>query len=149
MGKSILKRLLHRLISKRKKATAVPVYISRFNTIEKMISGNLIGIDLAENYVVLDISIHIRYMNDSKEYATFFDTLRAYINYKKGYLQMPMETPSDRINFAAVLKDEKRFDIDTGDFFDKPQEKIIPWIIGYYQNGILYYDVYEDNTGQN
>lgn len=144
MNKGKILHLLRSLFT-RKKKDYVPVYLSRFETIEKYIKSRLIGIDVKECYVILDVSVHICYMNKDKEYSAFFDSIRAFINYYRGLFDIPMVEYNDRINFSVNFKREIRIDIEKEEFYDKPIEENIPWLIGYYQSGNIVYTTYNIN----
>lgn len=142
MGRGKIK-VLFRSLFKRKKKDYVPVYLSRFETIDKMIRCRLIGIDIKEAYAVIDVSVHLLYHDDDRKYAAFFETLRAFINYYRGNLDIPMLEYDERINFCVNFKHEIRFDLDREEFYEKPKEENIPWLVGFYQSGKVVYDVYE------
>lgn len=141
MNKGKISHLFRSLFA-RKKKDYIPVYLSRFEAIEKYIKSRLIGIDVKDCYVILDISVHICYMNSDKEYSAFFDTIRAFINYYRGLLDIPMVEYEDRINFSVNFKREIRIDIENEEFYDNPVEENIPWLIGYYQSGKIVYIPY-------
>lgn len=135
--------IINQLFSKRNKS-CIPVYLKRFETIDTLIGDDRIGIDIVRNLVVLDTSIHLLYMDDDNKYNAFFDTLRAYINYHRGRLQIRrMVEPEDRIDFMVVQKLYMAFDLEKGEFYDKPQESAQTLIVGYYQNGKVDYVPYK------
>ena len=138
MKRGAISRLLSNLFSRRKK-DYVQIYLSRFETLEVLVLNELIGIDFKECYVSVDASVHIQYMNDRKSYEAFFDTVRAYINYLRGMNGMSLVNYDDRINFCVTLKQEIRFDMNTGEYYDKPIKKYNICIIVYYQSGKLEY----------
>ena len=136
--------IIKQLFAKRKRS-CVSVYLKRFNTIDVLIGDDRIGIDIVRSFVMLDTSIHLLYMNDDNKYNTFFDTVRAYINYHRGLLQIPqIVNPEDRIDFMVAQKLYLAFDLDKGEFYDKLQERAHALIVGYYQNGKVDYVPYKE-----
>lgn len=137
-----MRRLIKALFS-RKKKNAAAIYLSRFDTIDKMIREKLIGIDVKECYVAIDLSVHLLYKDDDRKYAAFFDTLRAFINYHRGYMDLPVLQPEERINFCVNFRREIRFDLENEEFYDEPRVEYIPWLVGFCQSGTVVYDVFE------
>lgn len=137
-----MRRLIKALFS-RKKKNAAAIYLSRFDTIDKMIREKMIGIDVKESYVALDLSVHLLYKDDDRKYTAFFDTIRAFINYHRGYMDLPMLYSEDRINFCVNFRREIRFDLENEEFYDEPRVEYIPWLIGFFQSGKVVYDVFE------
>lgn len=138
-----IKSLFKALFSKRKK-DYVSVYLTRFEAIDKLIRAKLIGIDIKECFVELDVQEHIRHMNNRLNYAAYFDTIRGFINYHRGLLGLPVIGYEDRINFTVTLKHEKFWDMETGNIYDPPQIEYIPMVIGFYQSGNLTYIPYKE-----
>lgn len=136
MKQGKIARLLKRLFKLRTK-DHVQVYLSRFETVDKFVRSNLIGIDFKDAYVSIDVSVHLLYMNDIRKYESFFDVLRAYINYHRGEYDIPMLEFDERINFCVSLRHEIRFDLEKEEFYEKPKIEYIPCVIGYYQSGNL------------
>lgn len=135
-------RLIRQLFTQRTK-DYVPVYLSRFETIEKLIAEDLLAIDLENRYVCIDASLHIQYMNNDRKYVAFFDNLRAYMNFHFGQMQKQMITPEDRINFGVMLKQTRMYDTDTGEFYDQAQVEYHTLIVGINQHNKVEYDVYK------
>lgn len=136
-------RIIKQLFKRRSKS-CIPVYLKRFETLDTLIGDDRIGIDIVRKIVVLDTSIHLLYMDDDEKYNAFFDTIRAYINYHRGRLQIKrMVEHEDRIDFMVVQKLYMAFDLDKGEFYDKPKEHAKTLIVGYYQNGKVEYAPYK------
>ena len=142
MKTGLVKKLLGRMFRSRHH-DPIPVYLSRFEPIDKLVKAGSIAIDLESCYVALDVSVHICHMNSDSRYAAFFDTLRAYINFHRGMLGLPMIQPEERVNFSVMLRLEHRFDMETGEFFDTPQHTNQVWLVGYSQSGSVHYAAYE------
>lgn len=138
-----IKRLIKALFRRRKK-DYVSVYLTRFNAIDKLIQAKLVGIDIKDVFVELDVQEHIRHMYSPREYAAYFDTLRGFINYHRGLHGLSMISYQDRINFSVVLKREKYWDMETEQLYDPPVKEYIPMIVGYYQEGKLKYIPYKN-----
>lgn len=119
----------------------VAVYLKRFETIDKLIADDRIGIDPIRALVVLDASIHLLYMDDDRKYNAFFDTIRAYINYKRGLLQVNrLLEPEAPLSFYVVQKIYKLFDIERGEFYDPPHEDVEKLLVGAHWNGKMIYE---------
>ena len=139
-------KVLKQLFRKKKK-TAVPVYLKRFETIQKLIDDDRIGIDFKQKLVVLDSSIHMLYKNDDRKYNSFFDTMRAFLNTYRGALGIKeLIELEDKIDFMVVLKEELFFDHESGEFFSPPKKTAKTLLVGYYQNGKVDYTDYEEPT---
>ena len=118
----------------------------RFETLEKLISNDRIGIDFRQKLVVLDSSIHLLYLNDDQKYAAFFDTVQAYMNMCRGAIGIKeLITPEDKIDFSVVLKQYVVIDVKSGEFYDPPKESTKTLIVGYYQNKKVDYIQYQEN----
>lgn len=137
---SYITRLCKGIFRRRKSKSYVQVYLKRFETIDTLIAEDRIGIDLIRALVVLDVSVHLLYMEDDRKYNAFFDTLRAYINYHRGRLQVNrLLEPEDPISFYVVQKLYKAFDLDRGEFFDPPRQEVEKLAVGVYRNGEVSY----------
>lgn len=132
--------LLKRLFRKRLK-DAVPVYLKRFGTIDRMIDCGLIAIDLEKRLVMLDALIHLQY---EASYPAFFDTLRAYMNYKGGLAGLDKIGYDDRIDFTVMIRHSVFADENTGEVFDSRKEEYVPLLIGYCRNGKVDYAAYKE-----
>lgn len=141
-------RLFGQLFARRKK-DHIPVYLSRFETIDKLISSGLLAIDLESRYVCIDASLHIQYMDSKTKYAAFFNNLRAYMNFHYGLKQQPMIEPEERIDFGVMLKQTIMFDHETGDFYDPPHIQYHTLIVGANQYGTVEYDIYSNHNPNN
>ena len=140
-----LKRITRQIFCK-KHRPYVQTYLNRFATLEKLIADGRIGIDVKQKLVVLDSSIHLLYMEDDQKYNAFFDTIRAYMNYRRGAIEIKeIIKPEDRINFTVVMKHYTAFDESIGEFFDPPKETADTILVGYYKNGRVEYATYEKN----
>lgn len=135
------------LFRKREKKQ-ISTYLTRFESIDKLLECELMAIDLHAKLVMLDASLHVMHMENDRQYAAFFDTLRAYMNYQLGLLQMKMIEYEDKINFIVIIKELIRYDETTGEVFNPAKENPIPLIVGFYQNGCIDYAVYEDPAKQ-
>lgn len=143
--KGRMSRLFGQLFKRRHK-DHIPVYLSRFETIDKLIAGGLLAIDLESRYVCIDASLHIQYMDSLKEYTAFFNNLRAYMNFHYGLKQKPMIEPEHRIDFGVMLRQTAMYDQDTGEFYDPPQTKYRTLIVGANQYGKVEYTTYTEPT---
>lgn len=136
-------RIIGRLFS-RERGGCTQVYLKRFESIEKLVRNGLLAVDYGENLAVLDASVHLLYMNDDRGYAAFFDTLRAYINFRRGMAGIEeMTREEDRINFMVTIRRAQFVDDETGEYFSPPKESTEILLIGYFQNGKVDYAPYE------
>lgn len=115
----------------------IPVYLSRFESVDKMITSGLVSMDFLNKYITLDAVVHINYMNKPKEYANFFDTLRSYMNFHLGLLQKPFLAPEYPIKFAVVMKEIIRIDCETGELYDPAKEKYHVLLLGTNASGCV------------
>lgn len=93
--------------SKQGSQTDCSVYLRFIPTIEKLIKVGWLIIDLREIHVSIDYKLHLIFLDDDKKYLAFFDKIRAYMNYKRGLLQVKkLIEPDDRINFLVFRSNE-------------------------------------------
>ena len=145
--KGRIRQIMGRLFKRRHK-DYIPVYLSRFETIDKLIEGGLLAIDLESRYVCLDASLHIQNMNSDRKYTAFFDNIRAYMNFHLGLLRQPMIEPEDRLDFGVMLRQTIRYDAEAGEYFDPPRMKYHTLLVGANQNGRIAYEPYESKSPQ-
>lgn len=137
---------LAKQLFRKKERSAIPIYTKRFETLEKLIADDRIGIDFEQKLVVLDVSIHVLYIGKDREYAAFFDTVQAYMNMCRGALGIrELIESNDRINFMVVMKKYQSFNMETAEFFDPAKETTKTLLVGYYQNEKVEYCVYEED----
>lgn len=146
MDKTIIKALAKRIFSRKREKDYIPVYLKRFASVDRLIETGMLAIDLDKKFVALDTSIHLLHMNDIRKYSAFFDTVRAYMNYRLGLLGMPGVKYSDRIDFTVMLKQTAYIDADTGELYDNPKETYHPLVIGYYTDGQTVYAPYGSDS---
>lgn len=148
MGAKI-KRIIGQLFRK-KKHSYIPVYLKRFDTLERLISDDRLGIDHQKKLVVLDSSVHVLYMEDDQAYNAFFDTVRAYINFSRGKVGVEEGVEySDRINFLVMMKHYTAFDPATEEFFSPPKVEAKTVLVGYYEHGKVEYETYTEEKNVN
>lgn len=142
---SLLKHFCNAVFRKRKK-DYIPVYLKRFEAVDKLLEEGLMAVNLEQNFVAVDASVHMMYMNSQSKYNAFFDTVRAFINFKRGCLGMEMVKYNDRIDFAVMIRHTSYIDENTGELYDVPKENIHPVAVGFYMAGDTVYAPYKQNA---
>ena len=93
--------------NKKGSRTDCSAYLRYIPTIEKLIEIGWLNVDLREIHVSVDYRLHMTFMDEDRKYLAFFDKIRAYMNYKRGFLQVKkLIEPEDRINFLVFRKSE-------------------------------------------
>jgi hypothetical protein len=126
---------------KRKTADHIVREVRCFETLTAMMEANLLGIDLDRMVVVLDVALHLQYMNDDSAYAHFMEQCRLYINFMlSARHEDPMEyvTRDDRINFFVTMRSRVLRD-DEGEWLEEPLECIETLLVGKYEHGAVDY----------
>lgn len=120
--KKLVGQLFNRVLHRPKKS-AVPVYLKRFRSIDALIEAGMLSIDLRELRVAIDVSVHMLYMDDDRKYAAFFENLRAYINFRRGFLSLEFVEADRPVCFAVTIREEIRYDLEKGEFHERPVQK--------------------------
>lgn len=135
------KRYVKALFSPRKK-DAVGRYIGNISTIEKLIEKDLLYIDVKKPYVALSLRLHLAYMDDEYKlntiryrllrrmglvdrdarYRSLLGNILAYVNYRRGLLDLPVHAPDRRLDFLVMNMENSR-----------------PLLVGVYQAGEVDY----------
>ena len=145
--------LLH---GKRKQAVAMETYLECIPTIQKLIDKRLMGINLKERLVVIDLELHLMYisihtgkaMEDAdRRYAAFMDKVVAYMNFQLGRMgaREVIDPGKEAIRFLVTQKVYRHFD-ENGDLLPahlQVSERTI--FVGMYKNGVVNYRQYGGN----
>lgn len=147
---SLLKGLI---CGKRKEAIAMETYLSTSSTIQKLIDTHKLGINLKERHVVIDVSLHLCFINTSgskkgdKKYTNFFDKIIAYMNMQLGVMGKKefIDPQKDTITFHVIIERYHYVD-DKGS--PLPAHKQITYdtiAVGAYRHGIIDYKSVDNN----
>lgn len=136
-----LKRLFKALFERRKQ-DAIGHYINNMQTIIKLVSNDMLYVDITKPYVVISLNLHLAYIDDEVKLATFpysilirlglierdrrycalMNSIVAYINLNRARLGLSPFSATQRLDFLVMNMDK------TGLL-----------MVGYYQNGELDY----------
>ena len=140
---------------KRKEAIAMETYLDCIPTIQKMVDKHLVGINLKERFIVLDVSIHLMFVSTrigkamdeaDRRYANFMDKIVAFMNFQLGRMgaQDFIEPKKDTVNFIVTMKETVMWE--NGEpvpAHQQVREKTL--LIGRYKNGSVNYREYGGN----
>lgn len=110
---SLVKGILR---GKRKQAVAMETYLGCIPTIQKLVDKHLLGINLKERIVVIDVSVHLMYvstksgksMNEAdRRYAAFMDKVVAFMNFQLGRMGARdfIDPKKEPIHFLVTIKE--------------------------------------------
>lgn len=110
---SLVKGILR---GKRKQAVAMETYLGCIPTIQKLVDKHLLGINLKEHIVVIDVSVHLMYvstkagkpMNEAdRRYAAFMDKVVAFMNFQLGRMGARdfIDPKKESIHFLVTMKE--------------------------------------------
>lgn len=141
---------------KRKEAVAMETYLGCIPTIQTLIDKHLLGINLKERLVVIDLDLHLMYisihtgkaMEDAdRRYAAFMDKVVAYMNFQLGRMGARdyIDPTKDTIRFLVTQKVYRHFD-ENGDLLPahlQVSERTL--FVGMFKNGKIDYREYGGN----
>lgn len=136
-----LKRLFKALFQRRQQ-DALGHYIDNMQTIIKLVSNDMLYVDVTKPYVTMSLDLHLAYIDDEVKLATFpyslmlrmglvdrdrhyralMKNIIAYINLNRARLGLALFPSTQRLDFLVMN-----------------MEKTKPLLVGYYQNGVLDY----------
>lgn len=150
---SLIKGLLR---GKRKEAVAMDTYLSCIPTIQTLVDKHLIGINLKERIVVLDVSVHNMYIaikagramdEADRRYANFMDKVVAFMNFQLGRMGARdfIDPKKEAIRFLVTLKETVMWEN------NEPvpahlQVRERTLLVGMYKNGTINYREYGGNS---
>lgn len=143
---------------KRKESVAMESYLKCIPTIQTLIDKHLLGINLKERLIVMDISVHLMFistrlgkdMSDAdKRYASFIDKVVAFMNFQLGRMGANdfIDTNKTPIHFIVTQKEYKHFDEDGNPLPAHRQISENTLFVGQYKNGIIDYREYNTTNG--
>ena len=138
---------------KRKEAVAMETYLGCIPTIQTLIDKHLLGINLKERLVVIDLDLHLMYisihtgkaMEDAdRRYAAFMDKVVAYMNFQLGRMgaREYIDPTKETIRFLVTQKVYRHFD-ENGDLLPahlQVSERTL--FVGMFKNGKIDYREY-------
>ena len=141
---------------KRKEAVAMETYLGCIPTIQTLIDKHLLGINLKERLVVIDLDLHLMYisihtgkaMEDAdRRYAAFMDKVVAYMNFQLGRMGARdyIDPTKETIRFLVTQKVYRHFD-ENGDLLPahlQVSERTL--FVGMFKNGKIDYREYGGN----
>ena len=142
---------------KRKEAVAMETYLGCIPTIQTLIDKHLLGINLKERLVVIDLALHLMYisihtgtaMEDAdRRYAAFMDKVVAYMNFQLGRMgaREYIDPTKETIRFLVTQKVYRHFD-ENGDLLPahlQVSERTL--FVGMFKNGKVDYRQYGGNV---
>ena len=151
------------LRGKRKEAVSMEMHLDCIPSIQKMVDKHLLGINLKNRIVIMDISLHMMYTPSrsgkevrkaDKRYAAFMDKVIAYMNFQLGRMGARdfINPTKETIRFFVTQKQVQYFDKNGNPLPAHMQvdEKTI--LMGMYKNGDINYrecgENMEDQDGQ-
>ena len=125
-------------------------YIDCIPVIQRLVDNHLLGIDLKNRLVLIDISLHLMHVSAysgksmkqaNKRYASFMDKVVAFMNFQLGRMGARdiIDPTKETIRFFVTQKEIKCFD-DEGNHIPahmQVNEKTI--LIGMYKHGEINY----------
>ena len=144
---------------KRKQAVAMESYLNCIPTIQKLVDKHLLGINLKERIVVIDVSVHLMYISTragksmdkaDRKYANFMDKVIAFMNFQLGRMGARdyINPKKEPIHFLVTLKDTVMWE--NGEPVPahlQVREKTL--FVGLYKDGEINYREYGGNeSGQ-
>ena len=141
---------------KRKQYAAMEAYLGCIPTIQKLIDKRLLGINLKERLVVIDLDLHLMYISihtgkameeADRRYAAFMDKVVAYMNFQLGRMGARdyIDPEKDTIRFLVTQKVYRHFD-ENGDLLPahlQVSERTL--FVGMFKNGKVDYRQYGGN----
>ena len=146
-----LKRLFKALFQRRQQ-DVLGHYIENMQTIIKLVSNDMIYVDVTKPYVTISLDLHLAYIDDEVKLATFpyslmlrlglverdrhyralMKNIIAYINLNRARLGLALFPSTQRLDFLVMN-----------------MEKTKPLLVGYYQSGELDYKLIEEKESPN
>ena len=141
---------------KRKEAVAMETYLGCIPTIQTLIDKHLLGINLKERLVVIDLDLHLMYISihtgkaiedADRRYAAFMDKVVAYMNFQLGRMgaREYIDPTKETIRFLVTQKVYRHFD-ENGDLLPahlQVSERTL--FVGMFKNGKIDYREYGGN----
>ena len=131
-------------------------YLGCIPTIQKLIDKRLLGINLKERLLVIDLSLHLMYisihngkaMEDAdRRYAAFIDKVVAYMNFQLGRMGATdyIDPNEASVRFLVTQKQFRYFDPEGHPLPSHLQVEEKTLFVGYYKKGKVNYREYGGN----
>ena len=144
---ALLKGLLR---GKRKEAVAMETYLCCIPSIQKMVDKHLLGINLKNRIVIMDISLHLMYAPSrsgkevhkaDKRYAAFMDKIIAFMNFQLGRMGARdfIDPTKETVKFFVIQKQMQYFDNNGNPLPAHMQVSEKTILMGIYKNGDINY----------
>ena len=149
---SLVKGMLR---GKQKQAVAMETYLDCIPTIQTLVDKHLLGINLKERVVVIDVSVHLMYVSTrtgkameeaDRRYAAFMDKVVAFMNFQLGRMGARdfIDPAKESIHFLVTMKETVMWE--NGEpvpAHRQIREKTL--FVGLYKNGKIGYREYGGN----
>ena len=149
---SLVKGILR---GKRKQAVAMETYLGCIPTIQTLVDKHLLGINLKERIVVIDVSVHLMYVSTkagksmaeaARRYSAFMDKVVAFMNFQLGRMGARdfIDPKKEPIHFLVTMKETVMWE--NGEPVPahlQVREKTI--FVGLYKDGKINYREYGGN----
>ena len=138
------------LCGKRKEAVAMESYLSCIPTIQTLIDNRLLGINLKDRVLAIDLSLHLMYVSihngkamkeADRRYAAFIDKVVAYMNFQLGRMGARdfIDPEKEVIRFFVIQKQFQYFDPDWNPLPSHLQVEERILFVGRYKKGQVDY----------
>ena len=147
---SLVKGLIR---GRRKKAVAMETYLKCIPTIQKYVDKHLLGIDLKNRVVVVDVSVHLMYVSAKagramdeadRRYAAFMDKVVAYMNFQLGRMEARdfIDPKAAPIHFLVTQKEHRYVDEGGNPLPAHLMVNERTLFVGMYKDGVINYREY-------
>ena len=141
---------------KRKEAVAMETYLGCIPTIQRLIDKHLLGINLKERLLDIDLNLHLMYISTrtgramteaDRRYAAFIDKVVAYMNFQLGRMGARdfIDPKKEPIRFLVTQKELHYFDAEGNPLPAHLQVNERTLFVGMYKNGEVNYREYGGN----
>lgn len=149
---SLVKGILR---GKRKQAVAMETYLGCIPTIQTLVDKHLLGINLKERIVVIDVSMHLMYVSTragkameqaDRRYAAFMDKVVSFMNFQLGRMGARdfIDPKKEPIHFLVTMKETVMWENEEPvPAHLQVREKTL--FVGLYKNGKINYREYGGN----
>ena len=125
-------------------------YLNCIPAIQIFVDKHLLGINLKERLLVIDLSVHLMYVSSrtgramkeaDRRYAAFIDKVIAYMNFQLGRMGVRdyIDPKNDTIRFLVVQKEMQYVDENGNPLPAHLQVKEKTLFVGLYKNGFINY----------
>lgn len=145
------------LRGRRKEYMAMNTYLNCIPTIQTLIDKRLLGINLKERLLAIDVSLHLMYVStrtgksiseSDKRYSAFIDKVIAYMNFQLGRMGARdfIDPEKEPVRFLVIQKEFRYFDENGLPLPAHLQVNEQTLLVGLYKNGEVNYREYGGNA---